>query len=250
MKIPKTFRPEKDSKKSFNDIIKKTKRYKAKRKKKALEQMLLGIEKFIDYRAEDEEKYQFAYSLAKTMDYTPEDLQTFYSVVVNYDAEMGFYLSALTNKLFTLYNDELVVRPITKFDSLCSYMSAGKLVIEGDVKDYFGYEMAGGEVVIEGNALDYFCEDMKGGKVTINGSVRNSAADDMKNGEIIIHGDACMELGGGMEGGSITVYGNINDIGMLKEGATLYIEGSYNKGDLCDVIEGTIYYKGKKVWPE
>lgn len=107
---------------------------------------------------------------------------------------------------------------LTRVKRIGSAMSAGRLVVEGDVGAHLGAAMSGGEILVEGDAGDWVGPEMSGGRIVIKGNaghligsaVRGSAVG-IEGGEIIIHGNARNEVGSSMRRGLIAVGGDCGD---------------------------------------
>jgi formylmethanofuran dehydrogenase subunit C len=114
-------------------------------------------------------------------------------------------------------------------------MTAGKIVIKGDVGHYVGFAMKGGVIEVRGNAGLWLGGKMRGGEIMVlgsagdcvGGSLRGEApGKGMKKGTIVIHGDAGAEVGRGMGGGSILVYGNVGPLpGVDMRGGAIGVKG-------------------------
>ncbi len=96
-------------------------------------------------------------------------------------------------------------------------MTAGKIVVEGDVGPLAGYRMAGGTLIIKGNAGPWLGARMKKGTIEVFGNAGGFVGSKlrgepfhkgMSGGMIIIHGNAGREVGAHMSGGKILVEGN------------------------------------------
>jgi formylmethanofuran dehydrogenase subunit C len=97
-------------------------------------------------------------------------------------------------------------------------MSAGRLVIHGDIGAHLGAGMSGGEIRVEGNAGDWVGPEMRGGSIFVAGDAGHmvgaayrGSAMGMLGGEIIITGRAGNEIGHAMRSGSIAVGGDAGD---------------------------------------
>ncbi len=107
-----------------------------------------------------------------------------------------------------IYGDARKVRRIG------TQMSAGKIVVHGDVGFHVGQEMTGGKILIQGNADSWAGSMMKGGAIEIKGDAgdyvgsayRGGSTKGMSGGTIVIHGN---ELGYFMRKGIIKVHGNV-----------------------------------------
>lgn len=97
-------------------------------------------------------------------------------------------------------------------------MTAGRLVIAGDVGMHVGAGMRGGEIIVEGNAGDWAGAEMLGGLLHIKGNAGHmlgsgyrGSPKGMQGGGIIVHGNAGNEIGGTMRRGLIAVGGDSGD---------------------------------------
>ena len=114
-------------------------------------------------------------------------------------------------------------------------MSGGKITVNGHADNWIGCDMRGGEIEVNGNAKYYVgsgyrgdTTGMTGGKITINGNVLDFLAEHMSGGEIHVKGDAGLLLGLANNGGTIIVDGD----------ATM-AAGEMKKGLI--VIKGTVH---------
>lgn len=154
-----------------------------------------------------------------------------------------------------------------------------KIVIEGDLSNVkrIGETMTAGEIVINGNVGMHVGNQMKGGKITVNGDADDWAGAMLKGGELIINGNAGHYVGAayrgfwkGMENGVIKIKGNIGNEAMLwarsskgankwptlycggagsflgihNHGGTIVVEGDVDRCAGADQAWGTIVIKG------
>ncbi len=112
------------------------------------------------------------------------------------------------------------------------------IVIDGDVFNTkrIGQEMSAGEIIVNGNVNMYVGAEMTGGKITVEGNAASWAGQNMKGGELTIKGDAGDYVGSayrgdwrGMDGGVLTVYGNVgNEIAEFMLNGKIIIKGNAN----------------------
>jgi formylmethanofuran dehydrogenase subunit C len=129
-----------------------------------------------------------------------------------------------------------------------------KIIVKGDVKKvkYIGFKMSAGEIVVEGNIDQYAGAWMTGGKMLVKGNVDAFAATAMKGGELTIEGNAGNYLGAayrgdwrGMSGGKILVKGNAgSDIGMYMLGGEMIITGDADVHVCTHAEGGKVIIKG------
>ncbi|WP_048189696.1 formylmethanofuran dehydrogenase subunit C [Methanobacterium sp. SMA-27] len=111
-----------------------------------------------------------------------------------------------------------------------------KIVIDGDAHNtkWIGKAMTAGEILIKGNVNMYVGADMKGGKITVEGNAASWPGQNMEGGELTIMGNAGDYVGSayrgdwrGMSGGIITVHGNVgNEIAEYMLGGKMIIKGN------------------------
>jgi formylmethanofuran dehydrogenase subunit C len=99
-------------------------------------------------------------------------------------------------------------------DRLGSGLSAGRVVVDGNVGNEAGLGMSGGTLVIEGNAGDHagaappgYKRGMTGGELIIRGSAGSEAGAFMRRGVVVIGGDAGARAGLGMIAGTVIIRG-------------------------------------------
>jgi formylmethanofuran dehydrogenase subunit C len=128
---------------------------------------------------------------------------------------------------------EMAVRilgELSKVRRIGACMTAGEIMVQGDVGMHVGEEMKGGTIVVEGNAGSWAGAAMKGGMIEVKrnagdyiGGAYRGSVEGMKGGTIIIHGNAGVEVGCHMRKGVIRVHGEVNQfVGIrMKDGAIL-----------------------------
>jgi formylmethanofuran dehydrogenase subunit C len=100
-----------------------------------------------------------------------------------------------------------------------TYLSSGRVRVEGNAGMHLGAEMTGGEIVVNGNAGDWVGAEMHGGRIHVHGhaghlagAVYRGGHRGMTGGEILIDGDAGNEIGHSMRRGLIAVGGRSGDV--------------------------------------
>ncbi len=134
-------------------------------------------------------------------------------------------------------------------------MTAGKIVVKGDVGHYLGFAMKGGFIEVHGNAGLWLGGKMKGGEITVFGNAGDCVGGalrgelpgkGMKKGTIIIHGSAGAEVGRGMSGGNILVYGSVGPLpGVDMRGGTVGIKGDCEGKPGARMAGGRVIIAGK-----
>lgn len=127
-----------------------------------------------------------------------------------------------------------IVGDLRKVKRIGINMSAGEIVIRGDVSMHLGEEMKGGTIIVMGNVGSWAGSMMKGGTIEIKGNAGDyvgaayrGSTKGMSGGNIIIHGNAGNELGCYMRKGTIKVYGNVGQFaGVHMRNGTIYVKGN------------------------
>jgi len=125
-------------------------------------------------------------------------------------------------------------------------MSGGKISVTGNVDSWAGREMKGGELIIEGNAGYYLGAGyrgetcgMRGGKITLMGSALDFLGEHMCGGEIVVKGNAGILAGISNNGGKIVIEGNTSRPGSEMAKGTIIINGIVEEMMPVFKLEGT-----------
>ncbi len=133
-------------------------------------------------------------------------------------------------------------------------MSAGEIVVHGDVGFHLGEEMAGGKIVVNGSADSWVGSMMKGGVIEIKGDAgdyvgatyRGDATRGMSGGTIVIHGNAGNEPGYFMRKGVIKVHGNVGQFaGIHMRNGIIVVLGNSEGRAGAEMTGGKIVVCGK-----
>jgi formylmethanofuran dehydrogenase subunit C len=154
-----------------------------------------------------------------------------------------------------------------------------KIVVDGDLSNVkrIGEKMSAGEIIINGDVGMHVGNRMTGGKITVNGNADDWAGAMLEGGELIINGDAANYVGAayrgfwkGMKDGIIKVSGKIGNEAMLwarnskgankwptlycggagaflgihNHGGTIVVDGDVDRCAGADQAWGTIVIKG------
>lgn len=134
-------------------------------------------------------------------------------------------------------------------------MSGGKISVAGNVDSWAGREMKGGEIIIEGNAGYYLGAGyrgetcgMRGGKITVMGNALDFVGEHMCGGEIIVKGNAGILPGLSNNGGKIVIEGSTSRPGSEMAKGTI-IAGKVEemmpvfKSEGTEALDGVMYRK-------
>ncbi|MCE8423613.1 MAG: formylmethanofuran dehydrogenase subunit C, partial [Candidatus Methanoperedens sp.] len=125
-------------------------------------------------------------------------------------------------------------------------MSGGKITVAGNADSWAGREMKGGDIIIEGNAAYYLGSGyrgescgMRGGKITVLGNTLDFAGEHMCGGEIYVNGNAGILAGISNNGGKIVIGGNTSRPGSEMSKGTIIIKGKVDEMMPVFKLEGT-----------
>ncbi len=126
-------------------------------------------------------------------------------------------------------------------------MTAGTIIVKGDVGMHLGARMRAGTIEVKGNADHWLGAEMSGGSIRVRGNVGDKAASSylgsrygMNGGTLHIKGNAGHELGMGMRRGIIVVDGNTESYtGTRMLAGTIIV-----RGQLGDRAGAAMGYKG------
>lgn len=137
-------------------------------------------------------------------------------------------------------------------------MTAGEIVIKGNVGMHVGAGMMGGKVVVEGNADHWAGAEMKAGTLHIKGNAGNYLGGNYRGGvgmselkkgvygTIIVEGNAGNEIGAWMAGGKIIVKGNVGAFaGVHMTGGNIIVYGDAAERLGGEMKKGTIVVMGR-----
>ncbi len=135
-------------------------------------------------------------------------------------------------------------------------MNGGKITVSGNVDSWAGREMKGGEIIIEGDAGYYLGAGyrgetcgMRGGKITVMGSALDYVGEHMCGGEIVVKGNAGILPGLSNNGGKIVIEGNTSRPGSEMAKGTIIVNGNVDemmpvfKLEGSEAVDGVTYRK-------
>ncbi len=130
-------------------------------------------------------------------------------------------------------------------------MTAGLIMIKGNVDMHLGAKMSGGKITLSGNADSWAGREMKGGELIIEGDARyylgagyRGETCGMRGGKITVMGNTLDFLGEHMCGGEIYVKGNVGILpGLSNNGGKIVIGGSTSRPG-SEMAKGTIIING------
>ncbi|MHC1626780.1 MAG: formylmethanofuran dehydrogenase subunit C [Methanoculleaceae archaeon] len=140
----------------------------------------------------------------------------------------------------------------TRVKWLGSRMTAGEVLVEGNLDMYAGAFMAGGVMTVRGNVDAFAGIGMTGGNLVIEGNAGNYLGSayrgdwrGMQGGTIRVYGDAGSDIGTYINGGEIIVHGNTDvHVGTHAEGGTIIIKGDAKSRVGGQMVKGEIYVFG------
>ncbi len=138
-------------------------------------------------------------------------------------------------------------------------MSAGEIIIKGNVGMHIGAKMKGGKITVEGDADHWTGAEMRAGEIHIKGNAGNylgaayrGSYEGMKrlkkgvSGTIVVDGNAGSEVASRIAGGKILVKGNVGPFaGLHMSGGRLVIQGDVQERAGGEMTKGRIIIIGK-----
>jgi len=137
-------------------------------------------------------------------------------------------------------------------------MTAGEIIIKGNVGMHVGAGMTGGKIVVEGNADHWAGAEMKAGILHIKGNAGNYLGGNYRGGigmselqkgvygTIIVEGNAGNEIGAWMAGGKIVVKGNVGTFtGVHMTKGSIIVHGNAAERAGGEMRGGTIVVMGR-----
>jgi formylmethanofuran dehydrogenase subunit C len=167
------------------------------------------------------------------------------------------------NELFTVEGEsgakpeEVLIQifgDVHKVRRIGAQMSAGEIVVHGNVGFHLGEEMVGGKIFVEGNADSWAGSMMKGGVIEIKGDAgdyvgaayRGGSTKGMRGGTIIVHGNAGNEVGYFMRKGIIKVHGNVGQFtGVHMKNGIIVVFGDSEGRNGAEMTGGKIVVCGR-----
>jgi len=263
MKLPKSFRPEKDLEQKTENLLNNVRD-----NNKLVSKILQSCEKFVGLQdgKHSGALYEMGQEFADKFIYDISHIELLAKNLVvkeEKDRVLGYYLSALINKIImpgdviNLYlNEELsnviihLKRGTVKIIGdtgifTGAHMEGGDLIIKGNVKHSLGYGMNDGKIIVEGNTGNYIANGMKEGRITVRGNSNHYTGNCLEGGILVVEGNVKDHTGRHMKKGMIKVLKNANDYtGELMEGGTISIVGNSNEATGKSMKDGDIIVKG------
>jgi len=147
MKLPKSFRPNKDLENKIRQLI-----IKPITKKQQKNQIYKPYYEFLKKEDEFKEKetaYTTAEELTGSINYTLPDIEEFSKTITKHNKYTGYFISVLINKIIT-NKDTIILETSQPIDCIGTRLKKGTLIIKEQVGNYTGMMMKGGNIIIEG----------------------------------------------------------------------------------------------------
>jgi formylmethanofuran dehydrogenase subunit C len=145
----------------------------------------------------------------------------------------------------------IITDGVPRVKNIGQSMTAGEIVVKGDVDMHCGADMRGGKITVEGNADGWLGREMRDGTITVEGNASNYVGSayrgekrGMRGGTITVKGDVLDFCGERISGGKIEVTGNAGVLtGMQQQGGEIHIHGNATIPG-GDMSKGTIVIGG------
>lgn len=183
MKLPKTFRPDKDLEDKIDKLLVKQDSSSGKVENlfSFCELFLKGVPNYKDLS----EVCDFASGMIERVDFTKKDVEEFSKRLYEkeeYD-KSGFFLSALINKVIE-EKDTLILKGNYTLSGVGAKLAKGNLVIEGNLGYFSGLLMTGGTITVGGSTKDFTGMGMDGGIIKVEGVLGKGAGSFGEGGKI------------------------------------------------------------------
>lgn len=191
MKIPKIFIPDKDLDEMIESMLLETNE-EDNSDKKTVSVLLKSCSAFTKKRGIMLDSiYTLGNKLAnKIPHFTKDDLEELSKRLTPkncQDMYLGFYISALINKIAT-EDSTITLKLDVELFGIGAYQEKGTTNVEGDLGYFTGHFLKGATLIVEGNTGNRTGNGMKLGKIVITGGAGEETGDFMKGGEIITYG--------------------------------------------------------------
>jgi len=142
---------------------------------------------------------------------------------------------------------------LSKVRRIGTNMTAGRIIVQGNVGMHLGEMMRDGQIVVQGNVDSWLGSMMTGGRIEVKGSAADyvgapyrGSTRGMRGGIIVIEGDAGSEVGCFMRGGTIRIGGNVRDfVGIHMRDGTILVQGNCDGRPGAGMLKGRIVIAGR-----
>lgn len=143
----------------------------AKKRNPRLISLLDSCEEFLKHQIGDLDKVrEVGENLANKLTYTKNDLAELcvkIEVKTETHQDLGFYISALANKLLTTEEEKIILAPKAELKGLGAYLQKGLMVINGNTGVLTGAYMEGGILLVNGKTPHDAGYCMRGGIIMV-----------------------------------------------------------------------------------
>lgn len=181
-----------------------------------------------------------------------KDIQSLEAYMGNHKTTLGELFSIKVEGTGAAADTKIVMEGnFSRVKRIGEGMTAGLILIKGNVDMHLGAKMSGGKITLSGNADSWAGREMKGGELIIEGDARyylgagyRGETCGMRGGKITVMGSALDFLGEHMCGGEIYVKGNVGILaGLSNNGGKIVIGGSTSRPG-SEMAKGTIIVNG------
>ena len=190
------------------------------------------------------EPYNKLLERIKHINYSANDVEKFSIMLIGFQDERdfefkaGLFLSALINNGKDR-NYVIHIANLEKEVACFGYLNTKNISINGDIGQFFAFNMIEGEITVNGSAKGVMAQGIKGGTIIIKRHVLVS--------KLIFNS---VGVGDDMQGGDIQVYGNVYGIvGLRMSGGEIYVGGVFQQLG-SEFRGGRIYNMGEWIYPK
>jgi len=130
---------------------------------------------------------------------------------------------------------------------IANYNERKEILVKGHAGTDCAQDLRGGKLTIEGHCENL--GPITAGDVIVHGNVSGAAGTGMTGGTLHVKGNAS-SVGPGMKAGTITIEGDSNEVGYHMAGGTIHLNGSYTRMFYTGwgaLTGGDIYLYGKHI---
>ncbi len=169
---------------------------------------------------------------------TEKEIQSLEAWMGNHKTTLGELFSIKVNGIGTAAETTIIMEgDFSRVKRIGEGMTAGLIMVKGNVDMHLGWKMSGGKISVTGDADSWVGREMKGGEITIEGNAGyylgagyRGESCGMRGGKITVSGNALDFLGEHMCGGEILVKGNAGILpGLSNNGGKIVIVGSASR---------------------
>ncbi|MHA1266554.1 MAG: formylmethanofuran dehydrogenase subunit C [Candidatus Helarchaeota archaeon] len=185
-----------------------------------------------------------------------DEIKAFPMMKGNKEVKLGDYFEVKGESAENPEDIKIIIEGnVDRVKYIGSKMTAGEIVIKGNVGMHTGDDMKGGKILVEGDCADFCALEMKGGEFEVKGSAGNYLLAAKRGtwrgsskGKVIVHGNCGVEAGAWLRGKTIllNIKGNAGAfLGVHMHLGTIIVDGDVAPRAGGEMSGGKIIINGK-----